>query len=275
MTIMPSEIPNIPVVCCFSGHDPTGGAGMQADIETLNALGCHACGVITALTEQDTRNVQRIWPQPATTFLAQAERLLADLPVSAFKIGLLGDAALAETVAALLRKFPEIPVVFDPVLAAGGGHSVADADLRRVMTERLMPLTTVLTPNTHEARALAALDDGNEDAWARALCDLGCRYVLLSGGHTTTPAVINCLYRHGQLVQRLVWPRLPHQYHGSGCTLASALAAGLAQGLTLEAASERAQRYTWETLHATTLRGRGQYLPRRFAFSESNHNDTT
>ncbi|MDD1649456.1 MAG: bifunctional hydroxymethylpyrimidine kinase/phosphomethylpyrimidine kinase, partial [Methylococcaceae bacterium] len=114
--------PHPPVVLCLSGHDPTGGAGLQADIETLRALGCHPATVVTALTAQDTRDVQAVYPQAPDLFLSQARLVLADLPVAAIKIGLLGSAGIALAVVKLIGEAGPVPVVLDPILAAGGGH---------------------------------------------------------------------------------------------------------------------------------------------------------
>ncbi|MFM8330999.1 MAG: hydroxymethylpyrimidine/phosphomethylpyrimidine kinase [Candidatus Methylumidiphilus sp.] len=251
-----------PIVLSLSGHDPTGGAGVQADIETLSRLGCHPCTVITALTAQDTRNVRAVWPQRPEDFLAQARLLAADLPVKVVKIGLLGSAPLAEAVAALLKEeWAGMPVVLDPVLAAGGGHPLARADLLAAIREALLPLTTVLTPNIPEARQLAGRGESPE-AWAEELLRLGCDHVLITGAHAEETDVVNRLYGpHGPLAWH--WPRLPREYHGSGCTLAAALAAGLAQGLNLADACSQAQQFTWDALAAAVALGRGQWLPRR------------
>lgn len=249
-----------PVVLCLSGHDPSGGAGIQADIETLAALGCHAASVITCLTQQDTRNVREIIPQQPEDLRRQAETVLADMPVAAIKIGLIGDAAIAEAIARLLAAHPDIPVVLDPVLAAGGGASLSNDGLLQAIREHLLPLTTMLTPNSLEARVLAGLVD--LDGCAHWLLARGCRYVLITGSHEDRPDVINTLYSQS-LQESFRWQRLPHEYHGSGCTLASAVAAYLARGANPMAAAHDAQRYTWQALEGGFRPGQGQYLPRR------------
>jgi len=251
-----------PVVLCFSGHDPTGGAGVQADIETITRLGGHACTVVTALTAQDTRNVQAVWPQPGRDFLRQARLLAADLPIQAVKIGLLGSAEIALAVAGLLAdELAGIPVVLDPVLAAGGGQPLAREDLIEAIRRRLLPWTSVATPNIPEARCVAggveALDDCAAE-WLR----LGCGHVLITGTHSDSGEVVNRLYGAGDDCA-WAWPRLPHEYHGSGCTLAAALAAGLARGLGLVEACRQAQQFTWDALAAGFAPGHGQWLPKR------------
>ena len=254
---MPSTLP---LVLSLSGHDPTGGAGIQADIEVLTRLGCLACTVVTALTVQDTRDVRRILPQPAEDFLEQARILLADMQVAAVKIGLLGSAAIACAVAEILDEVRGVPVVLDPVLAAGGGRSLASDRVIEVLRSSLIPRATVLTPNTPEARALTGTDDA--DAAALELLALGCPNVLLTGAHEAGPEVVNHWYAAGGR-RAYRWPRLPASYHGSGCTLAAAVAAGLARGLDLEASIAVAQRFTWDALRRGVRPGRGQHLPYR------------
>lgn len=258
---MPSATSVPPVVLCCSGHDPTGGAGIQADIETLIGFGCHPCTVVTALTVQDTRNVTRILPQPAGDFLEQALALVDDIKPAVVKIGLLGSAELARAMGALADRLGSgVPVVLDPILAAGGGRDLAAGDLMTELKSGLIPRALVITPNTPEARRLTGLDD--PDAAARALLALGCPNILLTGTHEDAPEVANRWY-HSDGVETRRWPRLPGNYHGSGCTLAAAVAAGLARGLPLAAAIDEAQRFTFEALSRGFGAGKGQLLPNR------------
>lgn len=249
-----------PVVLSLSGHDPTGGAGIQADIETIARLGCHPCTVITALTVQDTRNVRRVIPQAAEDFLEQARMLLADMPVAAIKIGLLGSVEIVRAVAEILAETKGIPVVLDPILAAGGGRNLAGGDLIAEIKSRLIPRATIMTPNTPEARKLAGKDDPGE--CAHALLQLGCPNVLLTGTHEDGSDVINCWYHAGGM-ESSRWTRLPGSYHGSGCTLAAAVAACLALGYPMEVAVREAQRFTWDALNRGFRLGKGQFLPNR------------
>jgi hydroxymethylpyrimidine/phosphomethylpyrimidine kinase len=253
---------NRPVVLCFSGHDPSGGAGVQADIETLVSHRCHAASVITALTEQDTRNVKKLIPQRPDDIISQADTLLADLPVKAIKIGLIGHHDTAAAIAAVLARHPRIPVVLDPVLAAGGGAELASEKLIAALTDLLLPRTTLLTPNSEEARRLTGLTDLHD--CGLALLDKGCEYVLITGTHETSPAVSNQLFHDGRLLETFTWDRLPDSYHGSGCTLASAVAALVAHGLALFQAVTEAQEYTWNALQAAYRPGQGQHNPNRF-----------
>lgn len=248
-----------PVVLSFSGHDPSGGAGVQADIEAIISQQCHASSVITCLTEQNTHNVIKLLPQSAADFLAQAHTLLRDIQPNAIKIGLIGDADLAIAIASVLKNHPHVPVVLDPILAAGGGKALANAHLLHALID-LLPLVTVLTPNSVEARQLTGLTDLN-DCGSRLLA-LGCKAVLITGTHEHTESVSNSLF-YQQQTQTTHYPRLPQHYHGSGCTLAASLAAFLALGLELTDAVLKAQDYTWQTLHHAYQTGTGQHNPAR------------
>ena len=243
-----------PLVLSFAATDPTGGAGLQADVLTLAALGCHPLSVATAITVQDTHGVARVQPIDARLVAEQAERLLAELAVAAFKIGVVASAANAQAIAAVLSALPRVPVVLDPVLASGRGDSLADAAVLATMREHLLPRTTVLTPNALEARTLG----GVAECLAR-----GCRYVLVTGTHADTPEVVNTLHEAGGIVREDRWPRLPGSYHGSGCTLASAIAARLAHGDAVPKAVRAAQDYTWHALERGFRPASGQYLPVR------------
>jgi hydroxymethylpyrimidine/phosphomethylpyrimidine kinase len=254
------------VVLCFSGHDPSGGAGVQADIETIVSHQGHCASVITALTEQDSHNVKTLLPQSTEAFVAQAQTLLADLPVAAIKIGLIGHADIAAAIADILRQHPRLPVVLDPVLAAGGGTDLANQALLSAICQQLLPLSTVITPNSDEARRLTGLDD--LERCGTALQAMGAEWVLITGGHEAGDTVNNRLWMPDAAPETFHWQRLPHQYHGSGCTLASAIAVLLAQGLDPLAAISEAQEFTWQALSAAYISGSGQRNPNRFFWLE-------
>ncbi len=263
----PTYPASLPVVMTLAGNDPSGGAGIAADIEAIVSLGCHPAPVITALTVQDTHNVQALLPVDAKLVLAQARAILNDMSVAAFKIGVIGNTENAVALHALLTAHPTIPVVLDPVLAAGGGTELTDKGLIDAIQTLLLPLTTVLTPNSVEARRLAPEAD-TLNACAMALLARGCQYVLITGGHEPTDGVSNSLYGNNRLLETFHWPRLPQSYHGSGCTLAAAIAALLAQGREPHSdnplsAIHRAQDYTWRSLEAGYRAGGGQLLPHR------------
>ena len=254
--------PSLPIVLSISGHDPSGGAGIQADIEAITALGCKAVTVVTCITVQDTVNVRRVAPLSPELVDEQLRTLLNDISIGVIKIGLLGDAAIADTVAAVLSDHPEIPVVLDPVLAAGGGRQLATTGLIQSIRGNLLPQTSLITPNSPEARRLADRQGLEECAFDLLQC--GCEAVLITGTHEQKPEVTNLLYRDGKKPLHSTWPRLPGSHHGSGCTLASSIAALLAVGLTLEEAVLEGQQYTWNALSFGTTPGKGQSLPDRF-----------
>ena len=264
----PLPPPSAPVILSFAASDPTGGAGIQADILTQASLGCHPATVITALTVQDTTGVEAVLPVDADWIADQARALLEDMPAVVFKLGMLGTVEAVAAIAEIVADYPDVPLVFDPVLASGRGDQFASEDMIDAMLELLLPQTRVLTPNSLEARRLAASDDDHDSPGlaecAHRLLDSGCAYVLVTGTHEHSEQVLNVLYDRRGAVRNDRWPRLPGSYHGSGCTLASAIAAHLALGLPMEEAVAAAQAYTWQTLKAGFRPGMGQFLPNRF-----------
>ena len=254
-----------PLVLTFAASDPSGGAGVQADLLTLSSMGCHPLSVITALTVQDTIGVEGVLAIDSDWVADQARALLEDVPVDAFKVGVLGSVENIAAIAEILSDYPDVPLVLDPVLASGRGDELATDDMVQAMRELLLPQTTILTPNSMEARRLADIDDDDASLFdcAAKLIEAGSEYVLVTGTHEATPQVVNRLYGKSGLVREDTWPRLPFTYHGSGCTLASAIAAMLANGLDLPEAVRDAQDFTWHALEKAYRPGMGQYLPDR------------
>jgi hydroxymethylpyrimidine kinase/phosphomethylpyrimidine kinase len=250
-----------PVTLCFSGLDPSGGAGLQADIEAIAALGGHAAIVCTALTIQDSQKVYGFEPVSADYIRQQAETVLADLPVAAIKLGMLGSGAITAVIADILCAHPNIPVVLDPVLVANSGGNLAADDLTKGLLQ-LFPLCTLITPNSVEARRLTGTD--NLPDTIPRLQAMGALHILLKGGHEPGRFIHNQLFGSSGLIQESHTPRLEGEYHGSGCTLASSIAAGLAADLALPHAVQQAESYIEKALkHADRPRSSGQFLPRR------------
>lgn len=262
-------IPSKPTVMCFSGLDPTGGAGIQADIETLFSVGCHCAPIITASTVQNTLNVSASIPSDPALVIQQARAVLEDMPVKIFKIGMVGSVDCAEAIYTLLKDYPDIPVVLDPVMAAGGGFELTDTHIVDAIQSLLLPLTTVLTPNYEEIKRLAPTAD-TVDACANEILDSGCQHILLTGTHAKTVEVVNQFYSTHLDVRLFTWPRLEHVYHGSGCTLAAALAGFLSHEVSLPDAVQQAQRFTWEALSHATRMGMGQHIPNRSFWNKQN-----
>jgi hydroxymethylpyrimidine/phosphomethylpyrimidine kinase len=251
-----------PAVLAFAASDPTSGAGLQADVLAIAGMGAHPLCAVTALTVQDSHGVYRVEPVAPELVAEQARRVLADIPAAAFKLGVLGSAANARAVAGVLAEHPRVPVVLDPVLASARGDALSDEAGLAALREALLPLTTVATPNSIEARRLAPGSASLSDC-ARALTRLGCKYVLVTGTHEPGSEVVNTLYDARGEVRAERWPRLSGSYHGSGCTLASALAAALALGRAMPEAAREAQQFTWRSLAAGYRPGQGQHLPNR------------
>jgi hydroxymethylpyrimidine/phosphomethylpyrimidine kinase len=271
---MPSSLP--PIVLSFAGTDPTGGAGIQADLLTLSSMGCYALTVVTAITVQDTAGVEDVLPLEADWVSDQARVLLEDMPVAAFKIGMVGSVENCAAIAEVVSDYPDVPLILDPVLASGRGEELATEDMIEAMREMLIPQTTIITPNSLEARRLA--DDGSDgerslEDCARRILEMGCEYVLITGTHENTPQVVNILYGEHGVIRSDSWPRLSGTYHGSGCTLASAIAATLANGLDIPEAVREAQEYTWQTLNAGFRPGMGQQIPDRFFWAREAEDD--
>lgn len=257
-----------PIVLSFAASDSSGGAGVQADILTLASMGCHPLSVITAITVQDTAGVDDVMPLDPEWVADQARAVLEDMPVHVFKIGMLGSVEIITVIAEVISDYPNIPLVLDPVLASGRGDELASEDMVIAMRELLLPQATIITPNSMEARRLA--QDGEDDydtpplsQCAARLLHMGCEYVLITGTHENTSQVTNNLYGDEGVIRTDSWQRLPGSYHGSGCTLASAIAAALANGLPLVEGVYEAQEYTWQSLKSGFRPGMGQYLPDR------------
>ncbi|SEF81801.1 glutamate-1-semialdehyde-2,1-aminomutase [Billgrantia desiderata] len=263
-----------PVVLVLAGHDPTGGAGIMADGEAIAACGGWALTVPTALTMQDCRDVHRVVPVPAELIREMTARL-SGFRLAAIKVGLLASRETLDAVVDIIKARPGIPVVVDPVLKAGGGKELSTSALVEVFRSRLLPLVDILTPNRLELERLAGTEPQDDEARARRLMALGCRAVLVTGSDDPSSdvpqdVVEQMLYTSEQS-RAWRWPRLAGSFHGSGCTLAAALAARLAAGEPLAAACEQAQRFTWQALAKAWQPGNAQALPRRTASQGSWH----
>jgi hydroxymethylpyrimidine/phosphomethylpyrimidine kinase len=261
---------SVPVVLAVSGADPSGGAGIQADIEALASMGCHTAPIITALTAQNTRESMGYQPTDPALIERQLALLCEELNITACKIGMIASAEIASTVQRMLAAHPEIPVVLDPVLSAGGGGALSNDATRTALIHKLIPLATLVTPNSEEARQLVP-HAKTLDECALGLLALGAEYVLITGTHEHTPTVVNALYGEGRLLESWSWERLPGSYHGSGCTLAAAIAGLLASGASPEDAVREAQEYTWESLRQSyAISERGQRIPNRLFWAQQN-----
>ncbi len=272
--LLMSDVP--PIVLTFAASDPSGGAGLQADLLTLSSMGCYPLSVVTAITVQDTVGVEDILALDAELVSAQARAVLEDMPVAAFKIGMLGSVENIAAIAEIVADYPDVPLILDPVLASGRGDELASEEMLEAMLDMLIPQATIITPNSLEVRRLGQFDSDEELDFAdcaKRLVELGCEYVLVTGTHENTPKVVNTLYGQHGVLRSDAWQRLPGSYHGSGCTLASALAASVAHGLGVAEAVREAQEYTWQSLQAGFRPGMGQYIPDRLFWAREEEGD--
>lgn len=251
-------------VLCFSGLDPSGGAGLQADIEAIGASGAHAAIACTALTIQNSQQVFGFEATSKELLLAQANAVVKDLPIKCVKSGMLGTTDNIAALADFLRAHPEYLYVLDPVLVANSGGSLGNqATLVKAFVE-LIPLASIITPNTVELRALTGEDDLEHAT--QKLFALGAKAVLVKGGHEDTPEYIqNTLYINGEKVAESQCPRLDGEYHGSGCSLASFIAGRVAQGDSLKVAVQHAETWLFNVLKQAEIPVvGGQRIPKRF-----------
>ena len=246
----------------LSGLDPSGGAGIQADIQAITSIGAHPLPVLTCLTVQDTRNVYGAEPVSPDLIKQQLECLAQDTPIHAIKTGALGNAEVVEVLVEFVQKHSGVPLIVDPVIKAAGGGDLADDALVAAMKDKLFARAEMITPNGVELAQLGGSDDPAEAA--RNLLQTGCESVLATGGHGTGIHIINTLYNHAPEPMEWEVERVgSNEYHGTGCTLAAAIAAGRAMGLSPRAAISQAQNYVHRALlHALTV-GQGQRVPDR------------
>jgi hydroxymethylpyrimidine/phosphomethylpyrimidine kinase len=238
-------------VLIIAGSDSGGGAGLQADLKTVTVLGGYASTVVTAVTVQNTLGVSDVFPIPPEIVLAQGRAVLGDIGADALKLGMLGDGAVATAAAELVELAGDAPAVVDPVMSAKGGVALMAPDALAVLRERLLPRAALITPNAPEAALLTGLEVADEAGQRRAgeaLLAMGAQAVLMKGGHVAGPRVVDILmtpmgetrFESGRVETR--------HTHGTGCTLASAIAAGLARGRSLEASVDRAHDFVQQAI---------------------------
>jgi hydroxymethylpyrimidine/phosphomethylpyrimidine kinase len=245
---------SLPRVLVIAGSDSSGGAGIQADLKTAQAFGCYVQTVVTAVTAQDTRKVKAVHPIPVAIVVDQIEAALGDIGADAVKIGMLGSAALVRRVAAALAG-TRLPIVLDPVLASTGGTRFLDDAAVDALKKHLLPMAALVTPNIPEALRLTGLRSA-ENA-ARALIAAGAAAALIKGGHATRATVDDVLVWKGG-VETYAFPRLKTRHtHGTGCTLSTAIACGLAEKLPLTLAVGRAREYLQKALETAPGLGKG------------------
>ena len=253
-------------ILTIAGHDPTGGAGIQADIEAILSTGNHPFSIISALTAQNTSMLDQVISQHEDDFKHQLTLLLEDSIIHACKIGILGNSGQICAINEIIRPLT-IPTVLDPVLCTGSGQQLMSEDLCQLIIHKLLPITTMITPNSIEAKKLSG--QNNLDDAAAFFIDHGTRAVLITGTHEDNDQVINKLYTMTESFE-FNYERLPHVYHGSGCTLSASLTSYIANLDNIKEATISALDYTWQTLNNATKQGQSQWTPNRF-YRYDNH----
>lgn len=247
-------------VLVVAGSDSGGGAGLQADLKTVTALGGYAATAVTALTAQNTRGVHGVVAVAPDFIVAQMRVVLDDIGADCIKTGMLHSVAVIEAVAGVLEEYADIPVVVDPVMFAKGGHPLLETDAIDCLRERLLPLASVLTPNLPEASQLAGMTIDDASAMVAAglcLVDQGARAVVVKGGHLAGDRIVDLLLT-ADFMERTESVRIvSSSLHGTGCTLASAIATGLAQGLELRTAFHRARLFLHQAIRTAPGLGGG------------------
>lgn len=265
---MPETPPSLPVALTIAGSDSGGGAGIQADLKTFHAFGVFGTSALTAITAQNTTGVRAIHPIPLDVVRAQIDAVAEDLPPAAFKTGMLATAALVDTVARAIRELRLPNYVMDPVMVATSGHRLLDTDAEGALVESLLPLTTLVTPNLHEAgiltgRTITTLEEMAEAA--RRLVEMGAGAALVKGGHLEEGEAVDVLWDGSRLES---WTRVrmdTRNTHGTGCTLSAAAAAGLARGLPLVDAVDRAVDFVARAIASAPGLGKGNGPVNHFA----------
>lgn len=252
-----------PSVLTIAGFDGSGGAGIQADIKTISALGCYATSVLTALPVQNTQGVRSIYPIPTIVVKEQMETILDDVFPQAIKIGMVHTGNLADTIASTLNNYPEVPAVFDPVMVASSGHRLIEDETISTIIDKLFPLSVLITPNMDEAAILAEREVKTLDDMylaAEKILKLGCRCLLLKGGHLDGSKITSLYLDHQGRIEVFTFEKyLTNNTHGSGCTLSSAIASYLARGNDLLTAVTNGQDYVQQAIFSgqDVLTGKG------------------
>ena len=249
----------------IAGSDSCGGAGLQADIKTMSALGCYACSVVTAVTAQDTTGVRCVVDMSADLVERQLYAVMCDIRPSAIKTGMLGDADVVAAIADTLSSFPRVPLVVDPIIAATSGDSLMQQGTLQVLVDRLIPLASLLTPNLPEAETLAGMSIrsvGDIHKVAQRILDFGCQAVLVKGGHASGKTKTDWLFTQSGVIKSFSAQTITTlNTHGTGCTLSAAITAYLARGLDLVCAVDKGKRYLSQAIKAgaevTTGHGHG------------------
>ena len=261
----------VPKILTFAASDPTGGAGIQADLMTQTSLGCYPLSVLTAITCQDTSGVSDVLPIDPSIVEKQARLILNETKIDVIKCGVMASEENIKVISEIIKDYPDVPVVIDPILSSGRGDDLALGDSLQLMIRHLFPLAEIITPNVNEAAKIISnknISEIDEDLLfiGKSLMDLGPKNALITAAdyQVDKKTLTNTLFCQDGGIFNFDHERLPQSFHGSGCTLASAIAAYLAQGMSIHTAVEEAQKFTIDTLKNGLVNGQGQLIPNRF-----------
>lgn len=245
-------------VLVFSGLDPCGGAGISADIETINQFGITALPIITSLTVQNTESLKDVTEVDSNLIIEQFNHLKEDIDFSVVKVGLISSERQVSTICSLLRECNNLTIVLDPIIKSSSGNDLLNENVIKALKTKLLPMVDVLTPNLSELVALCPNKDEQQ-----AVESLQCEWVLVTTTDSSEKHIEHRLYNRAKLVERFNYNKLPGAYHGSGCTLSSAISALLSVGVNTKTACKRALEYTYQTLLNAKSIGKIQYHPNR------------
>tara|TARA_B100000929_G_scaffold261596_1_gene226480 strand:- start:393 stop:1235 length:843 start_codon:yes stop_codon:yes gene_type:complete len=244
---------NYPSVLTIAGFDGSGGAGIQADIKTISALGCYATSVLTALPIQNTTGVKSIFSIPEQTVGDQLDTILEDIFPASIKIGMVHSSKLVEIIVDKLKPYPQTPIIFDPVMVATSGHQLIEDNTIQSIIQQLFPISDVITPNLDEAAILAGMKIESIDEMriaGKKIMKLGCKSLLLKGGHLESEELTSLYFSPNGTIESFEFPKFrTNNTHGSGCTLSSAIASYLAQKKNLPEAVRLGQEYIHKAIY--------------------------
>ena len=249
---------NFPVVLAIGGHDPTGGAGIQSDIETITSHDCHAVSLITCLTSQNTERFLTLDPVNPSTFATQAKTLISDIHIDVIKIGAVGNFKIVEKIYDLINSMQNTAVIVDPVIKSSTGGLLANKETIEALKSLILPKSFLITPNLDEVKALSGED--NLDQSLEALCELCQQYILVKDVEESEKSVINNLYSKSKLLKHWESPRKEGQFHGTGCSLASSIACFIAKSVNILESIDLAQKHTLKAINNSIGIGKGQKI---------------
>ena len=250
--------PKLPVILAIGGHDPTGGAGIQADIETITSHDCHAVSLITCLTSQNTKEFMATDEVDPNVFAKQARSLLSDVRVDVVKIGAIGSLEIAKEISGLLSYLKNVVVIVDPVIKSSSGGTLVKKEALEVLKSLIFPKSLLITPNLEEAMALSRKE--NLDMVLEDLFSFNPQNILIKDIKLSKKSITNCLYSKRKLIKKWNNPKVQGNFHGTGCNLASSISCFVARSKNIKDSIELAQTYIYQSIKNSVEIGKGQRI---------------